>query len=145
MNPSISYTHLSFRGSGRAAADPSWHWARGGLHPGQVTSQSITSLRCQSPFSTPFSSFELCWIETGLFSEVSFDNDWNLSALWYITSQPESWASITISLICLLAHSLFLVFVLLSLPTFFTTVLFSLRFFLSILYSRSKRGILHSE
>lgn len=59
-------------------------------------------LSCRSPLSPPFSSVELCWMETGLISEVFFNSGGNLPALWHITPQPESWASITISLICLL-------------------------------------------
>ncbi len=40
-NPSIHYLYcLSLEGREGAGADPSWHWTRGGVHPGQVTSQS---------------------------------------------------------------------------------------------------------
>ena len=52
-----------------------------------------TLLSCQSPFRTPFSSVELCWMEKGLFSEVSFSSDWNYAAL---NPKPQSWAAITI-------------------------------------------------
>lgn len=70
------------------------------------------SLPCQRPFSPPFSSVELCWMETALFREDSFDSDGNLSDLWHLTPKPVSRASITISLICPLSLSLSLVFVL---------------------------------
>ncbi len=37
--PSIFYTAYPLYGCAGAGADPSWHWASSGVHPGQVTSQ----------------------------------------------------------------------------------------------------------
>ncbi len=38
--PSIFYTAYPLEGREGAGTDPSWHWARGGVYPGQVASQS---------------------------------------------------------------------------------------------------------
>ncbi len=48
IHPSIFYTAYPLQGSGDAGADLSWHWASGGVHPGQVASQS----QCQNMETT---------------------------------------------------------------------------------------------
>ncbi len=40
IHPSIIYTAYPLEGRGGAGVDPSWHWASGGVHPGQVASLS---------------------------------------------------------------------------------------------------------
>lgn len=83
LHPSISYTHLYFRGSGGGVERLTLGYTQ------DSSPVNHNSLSCQSPFGTPFPSVEMCWMETCLFSEVSFDNDWNLSALWPSTRRAE--------------------------------------------------------